>query len=126
MTASRDTIFALSSGRPPAAIAVVRISGPRAGEALRALIGRVPEPRRAALVRVRDPASGAVIDEALALFDSQRRKRAANAQADALHESVARSYPGEHILGNVHEGMFDQIGRADSDHRGDAHGRNRV
>jgi tRNA modification GTPase len=30
----RPTIFALSSGRPPAAIAVVRVSGPRAGAAL--------------------------------------------------------------------------------------------
>jgi tRNA modification GTPase len=64
----RSTIFALSSGRPPAAIAVVRISGPRAGDALKALIGRVPEPRKAALARVRDPASGEVIDEALALW----------------------------------------------------------
>src|SRR5262249_44296922 len=63
-----DTIYALSSGRPPAAIAVVRISGPRAGPALAALIGRVPEPRRAALGRVRDPASGEMIDEALALW----------------------------------------------------------
>src|SRR2546421_5225164 len=63
-----DTIFALSSGRPPAAIAVVRISGPRARDALQALTGRVPEPRRAALARVRDPNSGEVLDEALALF----------------------------------------------------------
>jgi tRNA modification GTPase len=63
-----DTIFALSSGRPPAAIAVVRISGPRAGAALQALIGRLPAPRQAALARVRDPASGEVIDEALALW----------------------------------------------------------
>ena len=68
MTGFSDTIFALSSGRPPAAIAVVRISGPRAGAALQALIGRIPEPRRAALARVRDPASGEVIDEALALW----------------------------------------------------------
>ena len=44
MPAPRPTIFALSSGRPPAAIAVVRISGPRAGEALQALAGRMPEP----------------------------------------------------------------------------------
>jgi tRNA modification GTPase len=64
----RSTIFALSSGRPPAAIAVVRVSGPRAGQALKALIGRVPEPRKAALARVREPASGEVIDEALALW----------------------------------------------------------
>ena len=64
----RDTIFALSSGRPPAAIAVVRISGPHAGAALQRLIGRMPEPRQAALARVRDPGSGETIDEALALW----------------------------------------------------------
>jgi tRNA modification GTPase len=64
----RSTIFALSSGRPPAAIAVVRVSGPCAGVALEKLIGRLPEPRKAALARVRDPASGEVIDEALALW----------------------------------------------------------
>src|SRR5260370_36678025 len=64
----RDTIFALSPARPPAASAVVRISGPRAGFALEQTIGRVPQPRRAALARVRDPASGEIIDEALALW----------------------------------------------------------
>ena len=63
-----DTIFALSSGSPPAAIAVVRISGPYAGEALRALAGRLPEPRRASAVRLRDPADGALLDRALALW----------------------------------------------------------
>jgi len=65
---SRQTIFALSSGRPPAAIAVVRISGPAARVALEKLTGRVPQPRQAALVRVRDPATGEAIDEALALW----------------------------------------------------------
>jgi tRNA modification GTPase len=65
---TNDTIFALSSGRPPAAIAVVRVSGPQAAAALQALVGRVPEPRKAALARVRDPASGEMIDEALALW----------------------------------------------------------
>ncbi len=64
----RSTIFALSSGRLPAAIAVVRLSGPQAGVALWMLTGRVPEPRKAALVRVRDPADGDIIDEALALW----------------------------------------------------------
>lgn len=68
MASSRDTIFALSSGRLPAAIAVVRLSGPRAGDALKALTGKIPEPRKAALARVRDPANGEVIDEALALW----------------------------------------------------------
>jgi tRNA modification GTPase len=68
MSSDRDTIFALSSGRPPAAVAVVRISGPRAGVALETLIGRVPAARRASLARVRDPATGDLIDEGLALW----------------------------------------------------------
>jgi len=68
MASDRDTIFALSSGRPPAAIAVVRISGPRAGAALEALTGKVPSPRLAALVRVRDPVAHELIDDALALW----------------------------------------------------------
>jgi tRNA modification GTPase len=63
-----DTIFALSSGPPPAAIAVIRVSGPAARLALERLIGRVPEPRRAALARIHDPASGVLLDEALALW----------------------------------------------------------
>ena len=66
MSDSSATIFALSSGRPPAAIAVVRVSGPRAGDAITALGGRLPEPRRAALRRLRH--DGALIDEALVLW----------------------------------------------------------
>ena len=45
--ASRDTIFALSSGALPAGIAVVRVSGPNAAQALEKLAGNLPEPRRA-------------------------------------------------------------------------------
>lgn len=68
MAASSDTIYALSSGSVPAAIGVVRISGPQARAALEALAGRVPESRRAMLATVRDPASGETIDQALVLF----------------------------------------------------------
>jgi tRNA modification GTPase len=68
MTQNRPTIFALSSGRPPAAVAVVRVCGPKAGPALGMLIGRVPPARQATLARVRDPGSGEIIDEALALW----------------------------------------------------------
>jgi tRNA modification GTPase len=64
----RSTIFALSSGRPPAAIAVVRVCGPQARVALEKLIGRVPAPRQAALAKVRDPKNGETIDEALTLW----------------------------------------------------------
>jgi tRNA modification GTPase len=63
-----STIFALSSGRPPAAIAVVRVSGPQAGAALQALVRRMPAPRQAMLARLRDPADGAAIDDALVLW----------------------------------------------------------
>jgi tRNA modification GTPase len=63
-----DTFFALSSGRPPVAIAVIRICGPQARVALEQMVGRVPEPRRVALVRVRDPDSRELIDEGLALW----------------------------------------------------------
>ncbi|MEJ5977098.1 tRNA uridine-5-carboxymethylaminomethyl(34) synthesis GTPase MnmE [Novosphingobium sp. PS1R-30] len=62
-----DTIFALSSGAPPAAIGVVRISGSRAGEALITLAGALTPPRHAAFRRLRDRA-GAVLDEALVLW----------------------------------------------------------
>jgi tRNA modification GTPase len=68
MSSSHPTIFALSSGRGPAAIAVIRISGPRAGEALKALTGKIPSPRQAALARIRDPHTQDIIDEALGLW----------------------------------------------------------
>ncbi len=62
-----DTIFALSSGAPPAAIAVVRISGPAAGAALQQLAGRLPPERRAVAATLRD-AAGALLDRALVLW----------------------------------------------------------
>lgn len=62
-----DTIFALSSGAPPAAIAILRISGPSAFAAARALAGGLPDPRRAALTRLIDPRDGELLDRALVL-----------------------------------------------------------
>jgi len=62
-----DTIFALSSGSPPAAIAIIRISGARALDAVRVLAGRVPETRRASLATLRAPSDGAFLDQALIL-----------------------------------------------------------
>ena len=64
---SVDTIFALSSGAPPAAIAIIRISGPRAFDAVSALAGRLPAPRRASLATLRLPSTGAFLDQALLL-----------------------------------------------------------
>jgi tRNA modification GTPase len=62
------TIFALSSGRLPAAIAVVRISGAATRAALETLIAKLPEPRRAGLRKLRHPHTKDVLDEALVLW----------------------------------------------------------
>jgi tRNA modification GTPase len=62
-----QTIFALSSGRPPSAIAVVRVSGPEAGTALAALAGKMPAPRMATRVLLRD-SSRQPIDDAVVLW----------------------------------------------------------
>lgn len=60
-----DTIYALSSGPPPAAVAVIRISGPQANGALLALTGALPEPRMAKLARLRF--EGELLDTAIVL-----------------------------------------------------------
>ncbi|MET0245976.1 MAG: tRNA uridine-5-carboxymethylaminomethyl(34) synthesis GTPase MnmE [Sphingomonas sp.] len=61
-----DTIFAVSTGQPPAAIAVMRISGQGAFDAVRALAGTLPEPRRAAVRALRH--QGELLDRALVLL----------------------------------------------------------
>jgi tRNA modification GTPase len=61
-----QTIFALSSGRPPSAIAIVRVSGPQAGTALESLAGRVPQPRIATRVLLQDGEHA--IDDAIVLW----------------------------------------------------------
>jgi tRNA modification GTPase len=60
-----DTIYALSSGHPPAAIAVVRVSGPGAIAAVQALTGNVPEARHAKLAQLRHDSE--VIDNAIVI-----------------------------------------------------------
>jgi tRNA modification GTPase len=66
-----DTIVAQSSGRPPAAIAVIRASGPRAKSVAERIAGPLPAERHASLRRLVDPGDGALIDEAVVIrFDS--------------------------------------------------------
>ena len=65
-----DTIFALSSGRPPAAVSVIRVSGARAHEAGGLIAGSLPELRMAGVRDLRHPSSGELIDQGLVLrFD---------------------------------------------------------
>ncbi len=62
------TIFALSSGAPPAGVAVIRASGPGVRAALQAMTGGVPAAREAALRWIADPRTGDRIDRGLVLF----------------------------------------------------------
>jgi len=62
-----QTIFALSSGRAPSAIAIVRVSGPEAGPALMALGDKIPPARAATRTLLRD-ASGQPLDDAVVLW----------------------------------------------------------
>jgi tRNA modification GTPase len=62
-----QTIFALSSGRPPNAISVVRVSGPHAGTILKQLAGRIPLPRMATRALIRD-GNQQPIDDAVVLW----------------------------------------------------------
>ncbi|HEX2804484.1 MAG TPA: tRNA uridine-5-carboxymethylaminomethyl(34) synthesis GTPase MnmE [Sphingomicrobium sp.] len=65
-----DTIFALSSGSPPAAISIIRVSGPGARKAAELLAGGLPPAREAAVRQLRDPRLGQLLDDALVLrFD---------------------------------------------------------
>jgi tRNA modification GTPase len=65
MAAVPDTIVALSSGRPPAAIAIVRSSGPGAVATAERLAGPLAKPRRAVLRRLVNPLDDSLIDQAL-------------------------------------------------------------
>src|SRR6185437_11829759 len=62
-----DTIIALSSGRLPAGLAVVRASGPHARFAIETIAGKLPKPRVAAYCALKRR-DGTLLDNGLALF----------------------------------------------------------
>jgi tRNA modification GTPase len=62
-----QTIFALSSGRLPSAIALVRVSGPQAGKIVTSLAGKLPSPRMATRALLRDVGQRP-IDDAVVLW----------------------------------------------------------
>lgn len=67
-----DTIYALSSGALPAAIGIIRMSGPAAGSALASLAGGLPPERMAVVRKLRDH-EGDTLDVALVLWFPGRR-----------------------------------------------------
>lgn len=64
----RDTICALASGPPPAAIAIIRLSGPKVQTVMeKCLSDGILTPRVASLTKVKDP-NGKIVDEGIGLF----------------------------------------------------------
>lgn len=120
----RDTIFALSSGRPPAAVSVIRISGPQAHAAAERMVGSLPEPRTAAVRQLRSPGTGELLDQVLVLrFDSPASatgedvvefhchggRAVVDAVLDALAESegLRTAQPGEFTRRAFENGRMD-------------------
>lgn len=62
-----DTIFSLSSGRLPAGLAVIRVSGRHTRFVLETIIGRLPEPRLASYCSIRRK-TGELLDNGLVIF----------------------------------------------------------
>lgn len=62
-----STIVALASGPGPSGVAVIRVSGPQAGQVVACLCGGLPVPRAAALRALKD-ANGETIDNALVIW----------------------------------------------------------
>jgi tRNA modification GTPase len=121
-----QTIFALSSGRPPSAISMVRLSGPEAGPALTALAGKIPVPRVATRVLLRD-GSGQPIDDAVVLWfpgpasatgedvaefhvHGGRAVLAALFAALSAFENVRAAEPGEFTRRGFENGKLDLTG----------------
>ena len=118
-----QTIFALSSGRPPSAISIVRVSGPQAGASLTSLAGRMPVPRAATRVLIRDgnrqpiddavvlwfpgPASATGEDVAEFHVHGGRAVLAALFGALAAFENVRPAEPGEFTRRAFENGKLD-------------------
>lgn len=83
-----DTIYALASARGKAGVAVLRLSGPAAHVAVRALSGDLPAPRRASLRSLRS--DGVELDQALVLIFPEGESFTGEASAELhLHGSQA-------------------------------------
>ena len=123
-TLPEPTIYALSSGRPPAAVSVIRISGPNAHDAGAAIAGTLPEARTAAVRELRHPTSGELLDQALVLrFDGPGSSTGENivefqchggrAVVDAVLAALARidglreAQPGEFTRRAFENGRID-------------------
>lgn len=120
----KETIFALSSGRPPAGISIIRLSGPDAHGAAVRIAGSLAPARIAAVRELRSPRSGDLIDRALVLrFDGPASStgedvvefhcHGGRAVVDALLEALSgtaglrAALPGEFTRRAFENGIID-------------------
>jgi len=97
-----QTIFALSSGRVPSAIAIIRVSGLQARTAVERLCGKLPAPRLAHVATLRD-LDGSALDESVTLW------------FPAPHSATGEDVAEFHVHGGraVIAAMFDALGAID-------------
>ncbi len=97
-----QTIFALSSGRAPSAIALIRVSGPQARTAVERLCGKLPSPRLAHVATLRGT-DGSALDESVTLW------------FPAPHSATGEDVAEFHVHGGraVIAAMFDALGVID-------------
>jgi len=97
-----QTIFALSSGRAPSAIALIRVSGPQTRTAVERLCGKLPPPRLAQFATLRD-LDGSAIDESVTLW------------FPGPHSATGEDVAEFHVHGGraVIAAMFDALGSID-------------
>jgi tRNA modification GTPase len=103
--ASPDTIFAPATAPGRSALAIVRVSGPAAGDVCRRVTGRPPPaPRRALLRRLRDPDGGDALDRGLILWFP--------APASFTGEDVLELHVhgGRAVLGALLDGLSAMVG----------------
>src|SRR5690348_7976387 len=120
----QETIFALSSGRGRAGVAVVRVSGAAAGDALEKLTqAELPPPRVAARRKITGPVGGPIDDglvlwfpapasftgEDVAEFHVHGGRAVVEALLGALGEvpGMRPAEPGEFTRRAVENGKFD-------------------
>ena len=118
-----QTIFALSSGLLPSAIAMVRVSGPQAGKIVTTLAGKMPSPRMATRALLRDigqrpiddavvlwfPAPASATGEDVAEFHVHGGRAVLSALFAALSafENVRAAEPGEFTRRAFENGKLD-------------------
>ncbi|MBL0403553.1 tRNA uridine-5-carboxymethylaminomethyl(34) synthesis GTPase MnmE [Microvirga aerilata] len=99
---SDDTIFAIASGQGRSAVCLIRISGTESRSILEMMAGKVPDPRRAVVRTLREPATGDPLDQALVLWMPGPQSFTGEDQAELhIHGGLATRAAVLRVLGSL-------------------------